>query len=545
MKKLLSVILVAVILLSCVPAISVSALETVSIITKNTSEELSFSGVLKGGRTLVPAEDIAKVLEATLTFNEETKTVTIAAKDRTIICTLVLDSTEAKRHGSKYTLDVPVQMIDSEIMVPVRFVAESFSYTVDWVSETKTVIITKINLIPDAPDSEGKKAVIARARQLTEFTFTPLKDMPAMSGSERITFEAGKEYKGIPYTNCESNDKYVGENVSLETFISALANPDSVLYTKDLYGQYNGSTYYGVVCNCVARYSLDIKSRYSTEKFLSTPGMKVIGRKGKYTADDIELCDVLHAYGSGTNHVALITGLLRNEAGEVVRIEVSEGVKPSCKRRTFDVESFFKGFGAKYTLLRYDYVDTVPAHNTEFDNLVFDENYKTPEVAVDYGNKSNYLEGQTTVISSFVEGQNSVQIIKDDIVIEEVEVNGVSKFERTLSKGYYKVKLAGSDEYTEFCVCKPEISYTLDGNVITITASSGDEKSKIHHLDFRAPGDDIWMPLASIQELSDEEIASGIIERKVNKNFSGNFKVSFENEYGIWTHPMIKIEFKK
>ncbi len=549
MKKLLSVILVAVILLSCVPALSVSALESVNVITSGTPEELNFSGVLKDGRTLVPADDIANALEAILTFDEETKTVTIAAQDRTIVCTLVLDSTEAKRHAAKFTLDVPTQIIDSKIMVPVRFVAETFSYKVDWVADTKTVIITKVNLIRDIPDSEGKKAVIANARQLTEFTFTPLKDIPtATSSKNRSIFEVGKEYKGIPYANCESNDKFVGENVSLETFISALANPDSVLYTKDLYGEYNGSTYYGIVCNGLARYCLGIKERYSTKKFLTSPDMKVIGRAGRYTADQIQLCDILHRHNNDGSHVALITGLLRNEAGEVVHIEVSEAIRTTCKRRTFDVETFFsKSFGANYTLVRYKDVDTKPVHDEELDKLIFETELETPEVAVDYGNKSNYLEGQTTVISVFAEGDNTLQIIKDDVVIEEIKVTGISKFERTLSKGYYKVKLAGSEEYAEFCVCKPEISHTMNGNIITITVSSGDEKSKIHHMDFREPpaSDSGWLPLFEIEALTEEEKASGIIERTVNKNFHGNYKISFENEYGIWTHPMIGIYFTK
>lgn len=547
MKKLLSVILVAVILLSCIPALSVSALESVNVITSGTEEELSFLGVLKDGRTLVPADDIANALEATLSFDEETQTITIATEDKTIICTLVLDNPEAKIHATNYTLDVPAQIIDSKIMVPARFVAEAFSYKVDWVAETKTVIITKINLTRDIPDSEGKKAVIANARQLTEITYTPLKDLPiAISSTQRGVFEAGKEYKGIPYSSCESYDKFVGENVSLETFLSALANPDSVLYTKDLYAQPSGATYYGTVCNGLVRYSIGIKERYNTQKFLTAPGMKIIGRSGKYTVDQIELCDILHAYGQGRNHVALITGILRNEAGEVVRIEVSEAVRSSCKRRTFDLETFFEYYKL-FSLVRYKDVDTKPVHDEELDKLIFETEFKTPEVAVDYGNKSNYLEGQTTVISVFAEGDNTLQIIKDDVVIEEIEVTGVSKFERTLSKGYYKVKLDGSEEYAEFCVCKPEISHTMNGNVITITVSSGDEKSKIHHMDFRLPpaAKDGWHPLSRIEELTEEEKASGIIERTVNKNYDGNYKISFENEYGIWTHQMIGIEFTK
>ena len=196
--------------------------------------------------------------------------------------------------------------------------------------------------------------------------------------------------------------------------------------------------------------------------------------------------------------------------------------------------------------MRYDYVDNAPHLDEEMNKLIFETEPITPEVAVDYGNKSNYIEGETTVISVFKEGENTLQIIKDDSVIEEIKVDGYTKIEKTFEKGYYKVKLEGSDEYAEFCVCKPEISYTLNENKtsITITASSNDEKSKIHHLDLREPGEDIWTPLSRIELLNEEEITSGIFERKVHKNIVGSFKVCFKNEYGIWTIP-VNIDYSK
>ena len=43
-----------------------------------------------------------------------------------------------------------------------------------------------------------------------------------------------------------------------------------------------------------------------------------------------------------------------------------------------------------------------------------------------------------------------------------------------------------------------------------------------------------------VEELSEEEKRSGVITRKIPDE-GKNFKVYFENKYGIWTHRMIGI----
>ena len=47
-------------------------------------------------------------------------------------------------------------------------------------------------------------------------------------------------------------------------------------------------------------------------------------------------------------------------------------------------------------------------------------------------------------------------------------------------------------------------------------------------------------PLAKIEELSDEEKKTGVITRDIPED-AGNFKIYFENKYGVWTHTMIRI----
>ena len=46
--------------------------------------------------------------------------------------------------------------------------------------------------------------------------------------------------------------------------------------------------------------------------------------------------------------------------------------------------------------------------------------------------------------------------------------------------------------------------------------------------------------LSRMEALSEEERKTGVITRQIPDD-AVNFKVSFENKYGIWTHTMIRI----
>ena len=181
-------------------------------------------------------------------------------------------------------------------------------------------------LISTNPDTRGKEAVLYRARQITDCRWTPVRDLPSfhtMTG--RILLPAGVERLGLLYSGSEPVDKFFFENVSFETFFTALANPDSVLYTKDLNGHNNSWAYYGMVCNGMARYALNIRRRFSTKRWDLVPGMHKIHDAGTYTAEDIQICDVLHAHCKGASHVAMITDVLRDEEGVIQQINALFG----------------------------------------------------------------------------------------------------------------------------------------------------------------------------------------------------------------------------
>lgn len=408
------------------------------------------------------------------------------------------------------------------------------------------------------PDSAGKRAAIERARQLTDFKWTPLKNITTYTKSTGQTaLLAGVEVTGMPYSSLEPTDKFIYENVSFETLLSAMANPDSVLYTKDIGGRRNSWVYYGIVCNGLVRYALQINRRISTKRWGTVPGMRKIADRCAYTFEDIKLCDVIYAFGLGRNHVEIVTDLLRDEDGRVVKIELSGAVFPHCKRRTFTEEEYFKKFEL-FELWRYDYIDDVPDIDKDTDAILKKGvSPVLPKIAVDNGNKSNYFYGNETVISVFADGENKIVIYKNGNLSEVLTVSGAGKIVRKFEPGYYKVILNKEQEVLEFAVNLPKITHEVADGKLTVHFDSCDTESEILYADFRENIPDIegtrislnsdisyydshCSSLSRLEELSEKEKKAGQYTRDIPED-AGYFKLYFKNKYGVWTHRMIKI----
>ncbi len=415
-------------------------------------------------------------------------------------------------------------------------------------------------LISTKPDTKGKEAVLFRSRQLTEFKWTPAGDIPVYTKETGKTkLPAGVEQTGMLYSSTEPTDKFICENISFETFLSIIANPDSALYHKDLNGHHNSWAYFGIVCNGLVRYALNIKRRFNTKRWLSVPGVRKIADAGNYTAEEIVLCDMLHAYGNGESHVALITDILRDETGKICQIEVSEATRPTCKRAQYDLETFFEKFKL-YSICRYDYIDSVPMPDEKQNQCLLQGVPDLPVIAVDYGNKTNYRTNEEVVISVFADTENEIAICRGDEVLENITIAGKGNVLRHFDRGYYTVRHINTGEYVEFCVTEPQITYKIENGMLTVKADPCDTESKITHMEFRELSRgaatnttlkdsensvvEFYNPncagLAKVEELTDEEKKVGVFTREIPSD-AKNFKIYFENKYGIWTHTMIKI----
>lgn len=391
----------------------------------------------------------------------------------------------------------------------------------------------EIKLYSTLPETEAGKAVLRRARQLTDYEWTPVRDVPTYFKNEATVLPAGVPIKGFPYASTEKINKFISENVSFETYISAITNPNSKIYQPGWAAL--DACNYGIVCNGLVRYAFGIKKRIPTAKWLTIEGMRLVAKRGEYSSEDIRLFDVLYAFGEGRNHVSLITDILKNEKGEIIKFEISEAIRPHCTRRLFTPEEIFEKFSL-FHLTRYDLLEEVPLVDKEIDELIWNnQNPKeTPKIAVDNGNKSNYLEGEVVTFSVNSDESDEVIIYKDGEVFEIVKVASKALFPRLLPKGYYKAELKAAKESVLFSVNMDSISFSVENGELFCKASSEDKASLFRYMDFRNERGSY----TEAYDLTEEEKLSGEFTRKIPED-AVSFKVYYENDYGVWTRGYI------
>lgn len=107
--------------------------------------DFDVSPIIHNDSTYLPLRVIFKELGSKdIMWDQEEKKATASLDGTTL--ELTLDSNIAVVNGMKVGLDAPVMMIKDRVLVPARFVSESFGSNVDWDNRTKTVYI----------DSKGK-----------------------------------------------------------------------------------------------------------------------------------------------------------------------------------------------------------------------------------------------------------------------------------------------------------------------------------------------------------------------------------------------------
>ena len=126
----------------------------------------TYAGVEFNGEKIQFEQDpvVAEKLGATVAWDAETKTVT-CEKDGVKI-SLTANVKDVVVSGQSLEIDVPAQIMNSRVFVPLRFVADNMGADVEWDAENKTV---KINTVKEDAKDEVESA---SAEETTETTTT-------------------------------------------------------------------------------------------------------------------------------------------------------------------------------------------------------------------------------------------------------------------------------------------------------------------------------------------------------------------------------------
>ena len=95
--------------------------------------------VIEGGRTLVPLRGVYEQLGYSVNWDAETKTAAFVGSEHT----MTVDGRDGSvtADGEKVETDVPAQIINDRLYLPLRAASEGLGLAVEWDGETKTVYI--------------------------------------------------------------------------------------------------------------------------------------------------------------------------------------------------------------------------------------------------------------------------------------------------------------------------------------------------------------------------------------------------------------------
>ena len=404
----------------------------------------------------------------------------------------------------------------------------------------------KGNLVEDIP-SHGARNAIKRAYQMTDLCFTPLDSFVANPAK---TYYKGKKYQGLVYSSVKEAHTFVGMDVSFHTFMTAMHNPKSVIYTENVskppYHGRNCGAYYGTVCSGLTTYAFDLKIYQKSYDFKNSDYFQLVEDQ---SSRGVRLADVINSGG----HVQLVTRIKRNPRdGRAVEIEICEGVRPGCRRVIFSGLELDKLLSRKKKprkLYRYKYLDSVKyVPLTDF--VAVDDEQLMPykyndDICTSRGDKACYIVGDS-VILNLAKGYKELKIYKDSILYKTIDVGkDLDVVLRDLAFGDYKARLVKGkkkSDYTYWKVIDTEVSIDQKRNIVKFHS----ENAIPVYAEFCSLSG--GRPTRGVFDLSSEDIRNGYVDvssftRTLQK--TRYVKVHFECEYGRVTNKPIKWRIKK
>lgn len=119
-----------------------SAVETsVSVYANGNLIHYDSAPIVMNGRTMVPIRHTLEAFGATVNWNSSTKWTTISKGTDTV--QIRTNDTTAYRNGVPFTLETAPFSKNDRSYVPLRFIAETFGYQVEWNSTSRSVFITE------------------------------------------------------------------------------------------------------------------------------------------------------------------------------------------------------------------------------------------------------------------------------------------------------------------------------------------------------------------------------------------------------------------
>lgn len=434
----------------------------------------------------------------------------------------------------------------------------------------------------EVPETLQVLNVLRKAAQYAEIRWIPKANVPKSKGNN---FLPGTTYTGLLYSTCKEIDKQVGIDVSLHTFMTAVNNPYSLLYTeivseslsksawgKTYHGRGSVAAYFGTVCTVLSAmctgYDYDFISTEYAWLDKTFRALKIYDQ----SAQGLQLGDILWKPG----HCRVVTGLKRSVDGIVLRVAFTESVEELARVVDETADEFNARLSSESGIIyrplelykNIDYVPSpyVPVFGEQEQEITYND-----DICTFAGDKACFREGELVVLNYNLTDSptytwTAIEVYKDDALVgtyaiseidqselPESQQNHALKLGTSLTYGMYKARMTDGEHYSNYTfweVLKTNVSFKQNGNIVNVGFSTTFGKATVCRLGLQTGS------VYAQYQLTEEEAANGraaIDFVKLNKEQgfvtvikkpSVLLKVFFVGDYGRVTNEPLPIYFE-
>lgn len=304
-------------------------------------------------------------------------------------------------------------------------------------------------------------------KQFCNISWTTVNSGMPDANETPTTLSSNTTTKGLPYTSATAEDGLIGIDISLYTFMSALHNPRSVLYTERS-KSYHGYAFYGTVCTSLICAAWGLPCQVSTMEFDKVDYITAV------TFDKMELGDmILRRQGEG-GHAMMISGIKRDENGAITHVRTSESRYTHCYENAYQTYDAFVSSHNGYIPYRYNGINSAKSYIPYPTCPMPDENESEitfPDIMTVYGDKVTRKKGTdigVTVLDN--SGYVAIWVFRDG---ERIDTRTeLSDFTLTAPDvGLYEVRMVGVSKSSSTFFDIVDCSATIDEDTVTFNTT--------------------------------------------------------------------------
>ena len=418
-----------------------------------------------------------------------------------------------------------------------------------------------------------------KSKQMTDIVWTPLADIP-YQGTGGV-FPANVPVTGLPYSSVKEIDKYIGFDVSIHTFMTAVNNPYSLLYTEcvlktrsaSAWGRvYNGvdncAAYMGTVCSVLSGYGTGQVVQWPTaeDKWCAEINLNMV-KVYEQKAQGLRIGDIIWIPG----HNRLVVGLKRDSNGEVTHVQITESTGSHVRQNADITAQTFNNKLSNEGGIIYRNIEIYKNRYAPSEFVAVGDETITPYIYNDdictfAGDKATFRESDLIVLNYNLKSEGNwtaIKVFKDDVLVNTYQLSEIDQSELPEGQRNHALKLGNTHTYGQYKACMTdgtvdsEFTYweVLETNV---SYQRLEDTSRIEWSSENASAlswtiCDINGTVYSHNEFSLEEIEEGHLDINLlnfnsrqypNRPFSGNMylKIHFEGRFGRVTNEPFVIE---